>query len=380
MGKKRARGNGEGDVYPRKNAEGKVIGYRGAYWVQTAEGLKRRFVWGKTKTEARAALRKVKADTEGGLVFDAGTLTVEDYLGRWLADSVKDTVRRSTFIQYKSVVNRHIIPALGRMKLTGLTPAHVRRLYREKLDSGLSSRTVQYVHVTLHKALKQAVMDGLVPRNVTDAVKAPQVHKKEVRPLSPAEVKALLSAARGGRLEALYVLAVHTGLRRSELLGLRWSDVDLEVGTLSVQRSLGTDGTFKPPKRNKSRRTVKLTSQAVEALGGHRARQNEERMRLGFLWKDHGLVFPNRLGKPMNADNLYHRGFKPLLKRAGLSGFTFHSLRHTCATLLCSKNVNPKIVQEMLGHATISQTMDTYSHVMPGMGDVAAEALESALS
>ncbi len=176
------------------------------------------------------------------------------------------------------------------------------------------------------------------------------------------------------------MLAIHTGLRRSEILGLKWTDVDLDAGALSVQRSLDTDGTFNPPKRNKSRRTVKLTGQAVEALNSHRARQNEERLRLGSLWEDHDLVFPNRLGKPMNADNLYHREFKPLLKKAGLSGFTFHSLRHTCATLLLSKNVNPKIVQEMLGHATISQTMDTYSHVMPGMGDVAATAMESALS
>ncbi len=190
----------------------------------------------------------------------------------------------------------------------------------------------------------------------------------------------MLSAARGDRLEALYVLAIHTGLRRSEILGLRWADVDLDAGTLSVQRSLERGGAFNPPKRNKSRRTVKLTGQAAEALKSHRARQNEERLGLGSLWEDHGLVFPNRLGKPMHAENLYHREFKPLLKKAGLSGFTFHSLRHTCATLLLTKNVNPKIVQEMMGHATISQTMDTYSHVMPGMGDVAATALEEALS
>ena len=189
----------------------------------------------------------------------------------------------------------------------------------------------------------------------------------------------MLSTARGDRLEALYVLAIHTGLRRSEILGLKWTDVDLGTGTLSVHRSLERDGTFNPPKRNKSRRTVKLTGQALETLKSHRARQNEERLRLGSLWEDQDLLFPNRVGKPMNADNLYHREFKPLLKKAGLSGFTFHSLRHTCATLLCSKNVNPKIVQEMMGHATIAQTMDTYSHVMPGMGDVAATALEEAL-
>jgi integrase len=197
---------------------------------------------------------------------------------------------------------------------------------------------------------------------------------------APSSKDVLLSAATGDRLEALYVAAVHTGLRRGELLGLKWADVDLDVGTLSVQRSLDKDGTFNPPKRKNSRRTVKLTTQAAESLKAHRSRQNEERLRLGSLWEDRDLVFPNQVGKPMNADNLYHRGFKPLLQKAGLSGFTFHSLRHTCATLLVSKNVNPKIISEMLGHATISQTMDTYSHVMPGMGDVAATALEEALS
>ena len=377
MARKKERGNGSGSVYPRKNKQGKIIGYRGSYF---APDGKRRYVSAKRKGDAEKVLRQAMTDADRGFVFDGGTLSLEDYLTRWLRDSVKDTVRRSTFAQYKSVVNRHLIPALGRLKLKALTPAHARSLYREKLDCGLSPRTVQYIHVTLHKALKQAVMDGLIPRNIADAVKAPQAHKIEVTPLTPAEVKVLLSAASGDRLETLYITAIHTGLRRSELLGLKWTDIDLDARTLSVQRSLDRDGTFNPPKRNKSRRTVKLTAQAAEALKGHRARQNEERLQLGSLWEDWGLVFPNRSGKPMNADYLYHRGFKPLLERAELSGFTFHSLRHTCATLLLSKNVNPKIVSEMLGHATISQTMDTYSHVMPGMREVAATALEEALS
>jgi integrase len=377
MARKKERGNGSGSVYPRKNKQGKIIGYRGSYF---APDGKRRYVSAKRKGDAEKALRQAMTDADRGFVFDGGTLTLENYLTRWLTDSVKDTVRRSTFVQYKSVVNRHLIPALGRLKLKALTPAHARSLYREKLDCELSPRTVQYIHVTLHKALKQAVMDGLIPRNIADAVKAPQAHKIEVTPLTPAEVKVLLSAASGDRLETLYITAIHTGLRRSELLGLKWTDIDLDARTLSVQRSLDRDGTFNPPKRNKSRRTVKLTAQAAEALKGHRARQNEERLQLGSLWEDWGLVFPNRSGKPMNADYLYHRGFKPLLERAELSGFTFHSLRHTCATLLLSKNVNPKIVSEMLGHATISQTMDTYSHVMPGMREVAATALEEALS
>jgi integrase len=270
------------------------------------------------------------------------------------------------------------------MKLKGLTPTHVRSLYRKKLDSGLAPRSVNYIHVTLHKALEQAVRDGLVPRNVSEGVKAPQVRKEEVKPLSPTQLRALLLAAHGDRLEALYKLAIHTGLRQGELLGLKWTDVDLDARTLSVQRSLDADGTFNLPKRDRSRRTVKLTLQAVEALKLHRKRQYEERLKAA-RWEDHGLVFPNRVGKPMDHNNLYHRDFKSLLKRAELwsedkkKRFTFHSLRHTCATLLVSRNVHPKIVQEMLGHATITQTMDTYSHVLPGMGDVAATALEEAL-
>jgi len=163
MARKKERGNGSGTVYPRKNQEGKVIGFRGSYF---APDGKRRYVSAKKKGDAERAMRRAMTDADRGLVFEAGTLNLQDYLTRWLEDSVKDTVRRSTFAQYQSVVNCHIIPALGRLQLKAVTPAHARSLYREKLESGLSPRTVQYVHVTLHKALKQAVMDGLLPRNV----------------------------------------------------------------------------------------------------------------------------------------------------------------------------------------------------------------------
>src|SRR5215217_5228934 len=191
MGKKKQKGNGTGTVYPRKNKDGKVIGYRGSYF---APDGKRRYVSAKKKGDAEKALRQAMADADRGLVFDAGTLTVGKYPeDKWLAD-IKDTVRRKTFAQYESVVKRHLVPALGRLKLVSLTPGHVRAFYRKKLDSGLAPRTVQYLHVTLHKALKQAVLDGLIPRNVTEAVKTPQPEKKEIKPLSPAGA----SAAGGG--------------------------------------------------------------------------------------------------------------------------------------------------------------------------------------
>lgn len=379
----RKRGNGEGSIYRRKDGR-----WVGQYTVQTANGPKYRYTYGKTRKAVAEKLTKAMADRDGGLVFDAGSVTVGEYLDRWLSDSVRDTVRQNTFENYVYLVRKHIKPTLGRVKLKSLTPAHVRGLYREKLDSGLSNRTVNYIHVTLHKALKQAVNDALIPRNVTEAVKAPRPVKKEVQALDSDQARAFLEAARGDRLEALYVVAITTGLRQGELLGLRWSDVDLEARKLAVRRALvagsvgsRTGARFDAPKNSKSRRTVKLTGSAVEILKRHKAAQNEERLKLGSLWEDHGLVFPNRAGKPMDHNNLYRRDFKKMLAKAGLPNtFRFHDLRHTCATLLLVKNVNQKVVQEMLGHATITQTMDTYSHVLPTMQDAATDAMESALS
>jgi hypothetical protein len=196
MGK---RGNGEGSITRRKDGL-----YMARYTVQTATGSKRRALYGKTRGEVSEKLTKAMANRDGGFVFDADNLKVEEYMTRWLADSVRDTVRRSTFARYEQITRLHVIPAFGRTKLKNLSPAHVRGLYREKLDAGLSARTVQYVHATLHKALKQAVADGLIPRNVTEAVKAPRPVKKEIRPLNAEQARTLLDTARGDRLEALY--------------------------------------------------------------------------------------------------------------------------------------------------------------------------------
>jgi integrase len=255
-------------------------------------------------------------------------------------------------------------------------------LYREKLDAGLAPRTVQYIHTTLHKALKDAVADGLISRNVTEGIKAPRPKKKEVNALSVDQALAFLSAIRGDRFEALYVVAVHCGLREGELLGLRWEDIDLEAKTLAVRRTLSEtkSGHILEAPKNAKGRNVRLTNGAGEALKRHRAAQNEERLRLGALWQDQDLVFPSQRGTTMSAKNLTARSFKPILRRAGLPNIRLHDLRHTCATLLLSKGVHPKLVQELLGHATISITLDTYSLVLPGMGDQTAAAMESALS
>jgi integrase len=217
------RGNGEGSITRRKNGE-----WMAQYTVYTAEGRKRRTLYGKTRQEVAAKLAKALSDRESGLTFDAENLALNDYLDGWLNDSVRDTVRQRTWERYEQIVRVHIKPSLGRIKLKALTPAHIRGLYREKLDAGLASRTVQYIHTTLHKALKDAVADGLIPRNVTEGVKAPRAKRKEVNALSPDQARAFLETASGERFEALYVLAVTAGLREGELLGLRWDDLDLD--------------------------------------------------------------------------------------------------------------------------------------------------------
>ena len=375
------KGNGEGSIYPHKR-NGKRVGYRGAYTVYTASGPKRRYVTGKTREEARQKLTRAMADRDGGLVFEDGGLTVGEYVERWLKDSVRGTVRQSTYETYEYMTYPHIVPALGRVKLKALTPVHVRSFYREKLDGGLSSATVRKMHGVLQKALDQAVSDGLIPRNAAKGIKLPQGKKKEIRPLSPDEARTLLDTARGDRLEALYVLAISTGLREGELLAMRWEDVDLEDAVLRVSQTLTREGgkvSVGPPKTKNSRRTVGLTNGAIEALRGHLTRQLEEMERVGSLYRPGGLVFANEVGGIVNPSNLRNRSLKALLKRAGLPSIRFHDLRHTCATLLLSRNVNPKIVSEMLGHSTIAITLDTYSHVLPTMQQSAVRALEEIL-
>ncbi|MDQ3923809.1 MAG: site-specific integrase [Actinomycetota bacterium] len=376
MAKKR--GNGEGSITRRKDGL-----YMARYTVQTATGAKRKALYGKTRSEVAAKLSKALADREGGLTYDAGKQTVGEYLTRWLSNSVRDTVRQRTYERYESIVRVHLVPAIGSVKLKTLTPDHVRGLYREKLDGGLAARTVLHIHRVLSKALKQAVDDGLIPRNAAGSVKSPQPRGEEIRPLNREQVRIFFEAAREDRLEALYIVAVTAGLRRGELQGLKWEDVDLSgaTGTLQVRRTLSEPRggyIFEAPKSGKGR-NIRLTRKATSALREHRKRQLEERMRLGTLWRDHGLIFPSGAGTPLSGGNL-NRAFKALLKRAGLPPMIrFHDLRHTCATLLLRQGVNPKFVQELLGHGDVSLTLNVYSHVLPDMGDTAAGAMDDAL-
>jgi len=374
---KQRRGNGEGGVSRRKDGS-----WMARYTVQTSAGRKRKVIYAKSQAEARRKLTEAIADRDRGLNYDSEGLTVGEYLARWLEDSVRGSVKITTHASYDALVRLHICPTVGGTKLAALTAAHVQTLYRRKLDEGLAPKTVKYIHTTLHRALKQAVRWGLVPRNAAADADPPRVSTPEMRPLSPTQAGTLLQTAKGNRLEALYVLAVTTGIRQGELLGLGWEDVDLESRTVRVRRTLTLakgGPRLTEPKTPKSRRQIRLTTGAVDTLERHRERQEAEQAAAGGAWNAWGLVFCTRRGTPIRRDNLHDKHWKPLLRRAGLPDIRFHDLRHTCATLLLTKGIHPKVVSEMLGHSSIAITLDTYSHVIPGMQEAAARAMEDAL-
>jgi integrase len=327
---------------------------------------KRRYVSGKTKAEVRQKLRKLLADRDEGIAYDSENLTVGSYLDRGL-QAVKGSVRE----RHEQVVRLHLKPTVGGVKLDRLNALQVQAAYGWKLEAGLSPRSVEIIHTTLHKALKQAVRWTLVPRNVAEAVTPQRPIRKEIKPLSQEQARTLLEVSRDDPLRAFYVLAVTTGMRNGELLGLQWKDVDLEGRTLRVRRTV-FNGVVSPPKTTAGNRTIRLTGLAIGALREHRLCEAK--------WCISEWVFPSRRGTPLNVHNVHNRSWKPLLERAGLPTSTrMHDLRHTCATLLLSRGVPVKVVSEMLGRASVAITLDTYSHVLPNMQEAAAKAMEDAL-
>ena len=372
----------------------------GSYRQQVQVAGRRHSVTGENKQEVRRKVRELLHNADKGILPPAEQITLDKYLERWLADAVKHSTRPRTFESYSALAAWYIVPVLGRHKLTALQPGHVQKLYADLLEHGrrsgggpLSTKTVRNVHGCLHTALEQAVKWGLVPRNVAGVVDPPRVRRKEIQALDAVQVRTLLATAHGTRWEALLTLAIATGMRQGELLGLKWGDVDLDARALHVRRQLGRDGTLAEPKTSKARRKVELPSYAVTALREHRARQNELRLKWGPEWEDRGLVFctlagyrgkkaepgsGTRPGGALQARNVV-REFKVLLGRAELPDVPFHALRHTAATLLLQKGVHPKIVQERLGHSNIAMTLDTYSHVMPSMDRGAADLLDELL-
>jgi len=365
------RGHGEGSIYQRKDGR----------WVANImlENRKRKYIYGKTRKEVQEKLKVALRELEQGTLVTGPQQTVAQYLHEWLMVH-KQVIRPRSYERYEAIIRLHLVPKLGKLSLQKLTGQHLQRLYTEKLESGLSSTTVSAIHSMLHTAMDDAIKLGILTRNVCEAVSPPRKVHKEMKPLHPEQVRQLLEAAKGHPQEALFILALATGMRRGELLGLKWLDINFERSMLQVQRALtrmptGLGYKETEPKTRKSRRSIVLTAFAVEALKKHQARQLEMKKAAGEAWEEHDYVFCTTTGKHLHPGHDVLEQLKKLLKKAGLPDVRFHDLRHSTATLLLSKGVHPKVVQEILGHSEISMTLDTYSHVLPTMQKAAMEGL-----
>lgn len=346
-------GNGEGSVRSKPRPDGR---WEARYTAEVDGAWKRRSVFGRTKAEAAKQLRSALSARDAGNPLPSAKDTVGPFLEAWLA-ATKANVRPRTFASYSQIVRDHLLPALHSTPLTKLAPQHLQRLYAQLLERGRSPKTVANIHRVMHRALNQAQRWRLVTANVADLVDPPRQRRPEMKALNTEQARQVLEAAHGDDLEALWTVALTTGLRQGELLALRWPDVDLDGGSLRVVASLirivGQEPQLAEPKSRRSRRQVELSATAVEALRRHRANAPS----IGF-------VFARPDGRPLAVTTTWKR-WQALLGRAKVPAMPFHSARHSAATLLLSRGVHPKIVSEMLGHSTVAITLDVYSHVTP---------------
>ncbi|MFC1924917.1 tyrosine-type recombinase/integrase [Chloroflexota bacterium] len=343
-----------------------------------------------TKKDAEKRLSEMLHQLDNGTFIKPGKTTLAEYLERWLNDYVCLNLSPRTAEGYEHVIRRHLIPALGNITLTQLKAEQLQRYYSEKLAGGrcdgkgaLSPRTVRHHHVLLHNALGLAVKWRLLSRNVADAVSPPHVVRSEMHTMNEDDLHTFLEAAKKTPYYALFYLALFTGMRRSELLALRWCDIDLILCQAHITRSLhylrNGETIIRAPKTAKGRRMVALSPSVILLLNEHRGKQALDRAMLGTTLKDEDLVFSDLVGKPLLPNSVTHAWIK-LVRKNGLKGIRLHDARHTHASLMLKQGVHPKIVQERLGHSSIQITLDTYSHVTPGLQQAAAEGFDKLLS
>jgi len=344
-----------------------------------------------TRREAEREEARLRHEAATGVDLEPTKITLADYLQRWL-EAVRANLAPATYQRYDGLLKHQVIPHIGGLMLTKLRPLQVQQLYarlqvqgRADGRGGISARTLLHVHRVLSEALRQAVRWQIVARNVCESVESPHAPRVEMRALSPDEARQLLEVAQAedGILGDAVIIAVHTGLRLGELLGLRWADVDTEQGRITIHRTvqyLPGEGTIqREPKTARGNRTVPIGATAVSTLGRLRRRQLEARLAVGTAYEDSGLAFTDPRGRPIPPYRLSQR-FAGLLRRADLPRMRFHDLRHTHATLMLARGVHPKVVSERLGHASIAITLDTYSHVLPTLQEDAARALDAWLA
>ncbi len=429
-GKKR--GPKEGTVFMRSDGRwcGAIsLGFR------SSGRRKRAYIYGASQGEVLEKLTTRKNDLRLGLPITFEKQTVGQFLNYWLENSVKATLRPLTYQQYKQHVRLYLapkrelngvvefsgLPALGRIQLSKLNPQQVQSFVNHQLKrriesfrgrggrragqgmegkdkpQTLSPRTVQISFAILRRALGQALKWGLVARNVAKMVDPPRVERPETKPLTPDQARQFVQAIKECRWELIYLTALNLGLRESEVLGLRWNDIDLEKRTLTVNQSVQRIPSEKDGessklqlvelKTSRSRRCISIPASLAARLREHRTRQLRARLAAGTAWKDYGLVFTTSIGTAIEKSNL-HRDFKGIIEKANESSaeeatlpfIRFHDLRHSTASLLLAQGVHPRAIMELLGHSRIGVTMDTYAHVMPAMMQDVADKMDSILA
>ncbi len=341
-----------------------------------------------TKSEAKKVMRQMVYEMENGIAIEPSKMTVAEFLRQWLSDYCKPNLAPRSYESYKMIVEKHLIPELGNIKLKKLKPFHIQSYQSKKLSSGrrdgkkggLSNTTVNRHNTLLSSALNYAVRMQMLPKNPAKAVKPPREDNREMVVLNEDQIKKLLDNCEDDWIYNIIYFSVNTGMRRGEVIGLRWKDVEFNNKVVRVnqicQRIRNKGIIFKEPKTQASRRSIAISRDLIKLLKNIRKKQNEQKLFMGEkYYTEQNLVFCNDDGTPMNPQGVT-RKFKQVAKSAGFPDMRLHDLRHTHASLLLSKNISPKVIQERLGHKNISQTLDTYSHVSPKMQREAAEKIQ----
>lgn len=364
----RRRGKGEGSISRRAN------GYFQASY--TGSDGKRYYLQARTRQEATEKLQAALRDKALGVFVAGNSQTLDTFLASWLRGS-KGRLAPRTYERYSGQIRLNVVPYIGDVPIRKLTPQHLSDLYA---TLNLSPASIAHLHRVLRSALAEGMRWNLIARNPADAVRAPRAKPREMTILTPDEVRAFFAAAKGDEHECLYVLAVHTGLRLGELLGLRWRDVDLIAGWLEVSASLTRGGQRRPPKTSHSRRRVKLSDTAKKTLSAHRLRMAERLLPMRARAEGDTLVFVDPKGDPFNGAHITERALKPLLRREGLREIRFHDLRHAFASLMLSQGARVDLVSQMLGHSSAGLTLSIYAHLMPGDQESAVHRLDLLLA
>jgi len=370
----RIRGKREGSISRRDNGH-----WRAQISQEDGRRISHDFT---TKSEAQSWLRQIQEKLEKGFDYQGSKTLVKDYLLIWL-ESCRISLRPMTVYDYGMILKKHVLPQLGNIALNDLTPQRIEKFYARLIEAGVGIRTVRLVHSILHRALERAVFQQLLTRNPSTNVTLPRYQHHEMKVWDEITVNQFLLAAIGSPFLALYHLAIKTGLRMGELLGLQWGDLQWVSGRLYVQRQLqdirGQGYVFQDPKTRAGRRTILLGEGTLQAFREHREYQQLQKAFVGDRWQENDLIFPSKIGTSLDASNL-RLDFNRVIARAGVPKVRFHDLRHTAASLMLNNGIPVIVVSRILGHSKPSITLDIYGHLYNEMQGEAARLMDDLVS